>query len=789
MEPKEIYNALGAPRHRRWQAKWIWEAGDGKRPNTYCLFRGSFETSSDLSGVTLFITADTRYLLYVNGRYVADGPPQSQPYYQYYDEHALDPYLQEGKNTLAVLVYHAGNVPDTRGGLLLEITDSTGTCLCATDSSWQVQRSEAWRSDTYAFKMNIGAPYQEHFSSARLPADWCEPGFDDSTWQSATVLKGRHSDRPPTVPPWVFLVARDIPPMYTEAMLPVRVVQVEEATDVMNRSRSDDLSIALSLPGQPVQRTVAVGIENLCRGDGPARLQCSTLHRNGEYGARHDPCFVLDFGRVLTAHARIEVDGIPGATLDIGYAERLIDGHFNNAIEGQFADRVVLRGGSQVYQPVHWRAFRYLKIRLRNCEKPLELKSVQAVITTYPFQEAGTFSSSDETLNQVFDICRHTLRLCSNEFLMDTPWREQAQWLGDVAGVTLGGLHACFGDTALTGKFLRQSGANQYPTGLLSNISNTVSHSWQSVIPDYSLWWVIGLWSHYLYSGDMVLLREMYPVAHRILQAHFRYVNDDGFIEDMPYWVFVDWANVDRRGICTAYNALFAGALQAFSSIALRCGDNVAADRAEGVLDRLRERFEATLFDPVRGCFRDARIDDHLSENVSEHANVSALRWGLCAPKTAAGIVAQFYEGDTRMYDTEAQPFFSAVSLQALDRVGRFDLALNLIRERWGKRMVDAGLTSTTEEWTEFGTWRNGDFLPILRTLSHAWSAFPAEFLTRYLIGLKIVEPGCTAVALAPRSVDFDFSVTYPTPRGPIRVERRGKMVETSVPQGVRVVQ
>ena len=31
---------------------------------------------------------------------------------------------------------------------------------------------------------------------------------------------------------------------------------------------------------------------------------------------------------------------------------------------------------------------------------------------------------------------------------------------------------ACFGETALTTKFLRQCSANQIPTGLLSNISN-----------------------------------------------------------------------------------------------------------------------------------------------------------------------------------------------------------------------------------------------------------------------------------------------------------------------------
>jgi hypothetical protein len=491
---------------------------------------------------------------------------------------------------------------------------------------------------------------------------------------------------------------------------------------------------------------------------------------------------------VITAYPRLELDGVAGGVLDIGYAERLLDGHFNNALEGQFADRYVMRGGPQIYQPFTWKAFRYLKIRFRSCFEPVTLCSLQAIVTTYPFEERGSFDSTDEVLNGVFDICRYTLRLCSNEFIMDTPWREQAQWLGDVAAVTLGGIYACFGDTALPAKFLRQAAANQMPTGLLANVSNSVSFNWQRVIPDYSLWWIMGLWNHYLYTGELRWIDEYYPVAVRILQAHLPYVNGRGLIEDMPYWVFIDWADTDRRGECTALNAIFYGALEVLVQMARLKGDRPTERKVGGLMARMRDSFQARLLDPERGCFADAWVGGAFSPQTSEHANAAAIRWGLCDDATAEAIISRLYEQKSMPY-TEAQPFFTTVVLQALDRVGRSDLALDLIRRRWGERMLARGATSTYEEWGINGSWRSGDYQGFLRTLSHAWSAHPAEFLIRHLAGLEILEPGCGKVALRPRETGFDYDVTFPTPRGPIRVERAGPDTHIAAPDGIEVVE
>ena len=54
------------------------------------------------------ISADSRYVLWVNGHEVGRGPARSQPYRQRYGSYDLAPYLSVGRNVIAVLVTYYG---------------------------------------------------------------------------------------------------------------------------------------------------------------------------------------------------------------------------------------------------------------------------------------------------------------------------------------------------------------------------------------------------------------------------------------------------------------------------------------------------------------------------------------------------------------------------------------------------------------------------------------------------------------------------------------------------------
>jgi len=565
-----------------------------------------------------------------------------------------------------------------------------------------------------------------------------------------------------------------------------RVVSVEEHTGIINRNRSEDLSIHLSMAGGPLRHCRVEGPENLLRADGETLVQCGLNRGDGFIEGLYEPSILLDFGRVITGYIELDAEAPAGAAVDIGYAERLIDGHFNNALESQFADRVTFAGGPQTWQCFQWKAFRFVRLRFHSCKEPLILRGLRAIISTFPYEERGRFQSADPTLNAVFDISRYTIRLCSNEFLMDTPWREQAQWLGDVSAVTLAAIYACFGDPRLPAKFLKQTAATQYPTGLLSNLSNRFTRSPLGVLPDYSLWWILALWRHYLWTGEAWWIQELYPVAAKIIQAHYPYVNERGLIENMPYAPFIDWAFVDRRGESAAYSAIFFAALGVFAEMARFKNDAYELERAERTRAALRAAFHDRFFDPARGVYADGVAEGALSDRISEQTNFAAVRWGLCDEAMARSIIDAFFVKKSLSY-VEAQPFFTHVTLHALNRMGRFDLALDLIRERWGKRMVARGAKSTFEEWSDNGSPRSGEFAGVMRTHSHAWSACPAEFLIRHTMGLEILAPGCREIRLRPQETPFDYDAAYPTPLGEISVSRREGRNKITIPEGVRI--
>ena len=101
------------------------------------------------------LTADSRYVLYVNGREISRGPVRSQPRRMMYDMVDLAPALQRGTNTIAVVVksYGRGNsfympaVPNTglgKSGVLVFEADLGPAGWLVSDDSWQSLLCRAW---------------------------------------------------------------------------------------------------------------------------------------------------------------------------------------------------------------------------------------------------------------------------------------------------------------------------------------------------------------------------------------------------------------------------------------------------------------------------------------------------------------------------------------------------------------------------------------------------------------------------------------------------------------------
>ena len=87
------------------RSKWIWKGGfEGL--DLYCDFCDSFVYES--GRVTIKISADSNYALYINGILADSGQYADYPHYKVYDELDITKYCEEGINRVAITVWHYG---------------------------------------------------------------------------------------------------------------------------------------------------------------------------------------------------------------------------------------------------------------------------------------------------------------------------------------------------------------------------------------------------------------------------------------------------------------------------------------------------------------------------------------------------------------------------------------------------------------------------------------------------------------------------------------------------------
>lgn len=195
--------------------RFVWSAGLATvRRNAYMLFVREFELDQAPSRATIGLCADNRYMLRVNGQWVASGPGRFMPESPVYDTWCLRSWLCAGSNRIEVIV-HAALVstfqtdPRAVGGFAaggdIE-TDGTLVSL-ETPGAWCCRPMDAWRTNAPAFSFALG------------PVEVCD----------TRILRYELSDRTGFTPvqvvagPWGKPSPREVPPPDFRLSEPVAV--------------------------------------------------------------------------------------------------------------------------------------------------------------------------------------------------------------------------------------------------------------------------------------------------------------------------------------------------------------------------------------------------------------------------------------------------------------------------------------------------------------------------------------------------------------------------------------
>jgi len=224
--------------NRTWLGKWIWTPGETSPRNSYTYFRKALTLDAPQKEARIHLTADSRYQLFVNGKFIGRGPVRSDRRWLYYDTWDLASHLKKGKNVLAVLVHHYGEYTfqymHGRGGLIAEATGAAGRALARTDGSWKALRAEAWATGQPRMSIQLG--FNEIFDARKEAAGWKTADFEDAAWPAAVEIG------PAGMEPWPHLVARDIPPMLEEGMTAKKVLEVAQVDPAAGAQHVDLLA-------------------------------------------------------------------------------------------------------------------------------------------------------------------------------------------------------------------------------------------------------------------------------------------------------------------------------------------------------------------------------------------------------------------------------------------------------------------------------------------------------------------------------------------------------------------
>ena len=399
---------------RTLQSSFIWSPPTPAGEQADVAFRKNFTLGGPPNTVTLHIFADSRYLLWVNGRYLLRGPCRFNPKRPEYDSVDLQPFVQTGTNVLVALVHDYagainGRIMRHAPGLTARL-DVAGKEMLRTDASWRCSRNTEYRPSPEAW-----SSIPDVMDGRLSPGDWTGAAFEDSQWEHATPVDGSA---------WGTLQPRGIP-------LP----------------RETELSGMKLLPSdQPLTNALPLEL--------PAGKEV-----------------IVDLGRMAMAYAVVDLEAEEGSVLQMEYALRYVNGKPGETY-GVGTTYTARRGRQRFIAGDQW-CSHYVTVKCVTGQ--LTIRELKMVDRRYPFERVGRFRCSDELLNRLWDRAVNTIEVVSDD-AYGSDARERNEWLQDpaepnfittrvaLAGPGLGG-KPVYSDPRLLKNLLRHAALTQLPDG------------------------------------------------------------------------------------------------------------------------------------------------------------------------------------------------------------------------------------------------------------------------------------------------------------------------------------
>lgn len=736
-------------------ARWIWFPSGRTLANSFFLFRKSFTLPARPLSATGWILADSRYLLWVNGKRVQWGPSPADPRTPEADPLDLADFLQEGENVIGVQVlfygHGEGTWPTGKPGLIfkLDVSLPSGPPVqVVTDSGWKSFLPASWPWGQY--KRWYLRALQEEFDARRFPYGWNQAGFvTGNGWLPAMEI-GCPAHKPPIASDYpdyqndafaagedTLLLPRAVPMLHTEW---VSALKLTEAHFVRWR-QSPQAYFAYLIP-DAFEPGPSLDLE----------------HSAGEWHINLDP----DAGIILTFEWDRQMVGWPGLTVHAPEGtclEVLVHEAHDPAVKGPMNthfhawSRFVCKEGANTFEAFDYESFRWMQVHLHPGAGQVKISQVGVRRRVYPFAHVPAVKTGEPGLDRLFEANVNTLYNCAQETLVDGMGRERQQYSGDI-GHLIHALHFFMNDQALSARFCRTYSQGLTKDGFFLDTwpaydrLNRLAQRQLDLTPwgplvDHGIGFGFDCWYQYLYSGDLTVVRQVFPKLQRFLGYLHSLQGEDGLLPTENLGIPAVWIDnfypKNRHKQCALNLYAAAAAIHAHAPIARALGLTEAARSAEVWGRALLRQTVRTFWD-----------GENWVVNLPWLAEEGEKRY--CYRSISTAILFDFFpkQKHTAAIDLlvnmppsviPAYPANENWRLWALCKAGKSQRVIDSLRKRW------ANLPSVKQNLTLQEHWE------VTPDSGSQWSHAPLAplyVLAMGLAGLSLRSPGGAQITLKP---------------------------------------
>lgn len=462
---------------------------------------------------------------------------------------------------------------------------------------------------------------------------------------------------------------------------------------------------------------------------------------------------IIDFGREWSGYLRLDVDAPEGAVID-AYGFEYMDGGLRQDTFGvDNTLRYICREGRQSYASPVRRGLRYLMLTIHGNTRQLRLFSANLVQSNYPVAEIGRFHSSDPLLNDIWEISKHTTRLCMEDTFVDCPAYEQVFWVGDSRNEALVNYYV-FGATDIVKHCLELVPGSSKQTPLYVN---QVPSGWSSVIPNWTFFWITACLEYTRHTGNRQFAAQIWPKVKFTLDHYLQHIDQHGLLS-IHAWNLLDWAPMEQPndGTVTHQNVILVRALADAARLAELAGCEEQAVYYDSMSQHLSCAINKHLWNEERQAFIDCiHANGSPSSTFSMQTQVMALITGVAADERKEKLAA-YLTSPPDDFVAIGSPFMTFFYYEALVLMGQTDMLLRDMREKFGE-MVKHEATTCWEMYPGFKENRPSS-KDLTRSHCHAWSAAPGYFLGAVVLGVRPAADGWTAIRVAPQPGDLQWA-------------------------------